>query len=184
MEEGSFPLWHGLIKMFWPKLVNPLLVYTKNNKEPMRNCKWSPPQKGWENLNFNGVARGNLVVVGIRCIINTNSGKWLAKNAMSINPTNNLAEVTTLEEDLRICLQLGISKLIIEGDYQIVLNAIRNISTPNWILNLKLEEFIHWLNKFKDTRICHIYREGNSKVDSLANVGVDDANFVKLSQGI
>ena len=54
---------------------------------------------------------------------------------MAIGPTsNNLAELTTLEEGLKTCHQLGLSKLIIEGDSQIFLNAIRNRSNPNWVL--------------------------------------------------
>ena len=75
-------------------------------------------------LSLNGAARGNPGVAGIRCIINNDSGKWLAKKAMAIDPTsNNLAELTALEEGLKICHHLGVSKLISEGDSKIVLNA-------------------------------------------------------------
>lgn len=87
----------------------------------------SPPLKGWAKLNFDRVRRGNPAVAGIKCIINDDSGKWLAKKAMPIKPsTNNMVEFAALEEGLSICLQLGISKLIIEGDSHIVLNVIRN----------------------------------------------------------
>ena len=117
--------------------------------------------------------------------MNNDSGKQLAKLVKSINPiTNNLAEFETLEEGLKIYLNLGISKLMIEGDSDIVLNDIRNRSTLNWILNSKLEEIIHLIDKFEDTRIFHIYREGNFKACELANIGVDGVNFLKLDQGI
>ena len=135
-------------------------------------------------LNFDGAARGNPGVVGIGCIINNDTGQWIAKKAMAIGPTYiNLVELTTLEEGLKICQHFGLSKLVIEGDSQIVLNAIRNKSTPNWVLNSKLEEVIHLLDRFEDIRICHIYREGNKKADLLANKGVDGVNLLEFRQG-
>ena len=84
-----------------------------------------------------------------------------------------MVEFLALEEGLHTCLQLGISKLIIEGDSQIVLNAIRTHSTPNWILKSRLQEVILPLDKFEELSFYHIFREGNSKTDSLANYGVD-----------
>ena len=172
--EGSFSLWDEGVKKHWPHLINPPLTYTNRDKEARRNCKWSPPPKGWTKLNFDGAARGNPGVAGIGCIINNDSGKWIAKKAKSINPTtNNLAEFTALEEGLQSCINLGISKLIIEGDSQIILNALRNRATPNWILNSRLLEVLSLLDKFEEIKFCHIYREGNSKADILANLGAD-----------
>lgn len=172
--EGSFSLWDERIKKLWPRLINPPLTYFKTDKEARKNCRWSPPPKGWTKLNFDGAARGNPGVAGIGCIINDESGKWLAKLAKPINPTtNNLAEFAALEEGLQVCHYLGISNLIIEGDSQIILNALRKRDTPNWILNSRLKEALSLLDKFAEIRIYHIYREGNSKADKLANLGAD-----------
>ena len=53
----------------------------------------------------------------IRCIINNELGKWIAKRAISVEPTtNNLAELEALQEGLPICLDIGLTKIIIEGD--------------------------------------------------------------------
>ena len=162
MEEGSFSLWDGQIKKSWSNLINPPLVYFKHNKEARNNCKWNPPPKGWTKLNFDGVAIGNPSTNGVGIIINNDKGQWLAKKAISINPTSkNLAELRALEEGLRLCLQLGLTNVYIEGDSQIVLNAIRNKSTPNWVLNSKLEDIINLTKKFENIRIGHIFREGN-----------------------
>ena len=92
-----------------------------------------------------------------------------------------MAELRALEEGLRLCLQLGLTNVYIEGDSQIVLNAIRNKSTPNWVLNSKLEDIINLTNKFKDVRICHIYWEGNQEADRLVNLGADGNNILEFS---
>ena len=73
-EEGSFSLWDSRIKDNWANLINPPLVYFKKSKANRANCKWSPPPKGWFKLNFDGVARGNLGIAGIGCIIKYDSG--------------------------------------------------------------------------------------------------------------
>ena len=126
IEEGSFSYWDGLMKKNWSNLINPALVYKSSNKEARANCKWVPSPCGWYKLNFDGEARGNPGVAGIGCIINDDSGKWVAKLASPLPPTsNNLAELEALDRGLQLCSSLGLSKVVIEGDSQIVLNAVR-----------------------------------------------------------
>ena len=97
---------------------------------------------------------------------------------MAIRPTsNNMAELEALEVGLYLCIEVGISKVVIEGDSQNILNAIRKCSTPNWILNSKLGEVLDLLNSFEDCQIRHIYCEGNQKADHLASKGVDGVNI-------
>ena len=74
---------------------------------------------------------------------------------------------------VHIQIKLGIKKLIIEGDSQIILNALRKRKTPNWVLNSKLEEVFKLLDLLEQTKIQHIFREGNKKADLLANKGAD-----------
>lgn len=81
-------------------------------------------------------------------------------------------------EGLQLGLDLGIEKLIIEGDSQIILNAIRKGNTPNWKINSKLEYALTLIDKFEETIIQHIYREGNKEVDILTNQGANGENFV------
>ena len=90
----------------------------------------------------------------------------VSKKTMAIRPTsNNLVELEVLEAGLNLCLEVGITKVVIEGDSQIILNMIRKRSTPNWVINSRLEFFLNLIDRFEDYRICHIYREGNSIAD-------------------
>ena len=155
LEEGFFSIWDGLMKKNWTNLINPPLVYFKKSKEARESCKWSPPLSGWYKLF---VARDNLGMIGIGCIINDDTDKWIAKKAMSIRATsNNLAKLEALEKGLLLCLELGLTRVIIEGDSQISLNAIRKCATPKWILNSKLGKVLNLFDQFVDCRICHIF---------------------------
>ena len=96
---------------------------------------------------------------------------------MAIRPTsNNLVELEALKIGMLLCIEVGVSKVIIEGDSQIILNTIRKHSTPNWILNSRLGEVLDLLDSFEDSQIQHIYHEDNYKADHLANKGVDGDN--------
>ena len=135
------------MKKKWVNL--PPQVYKIKNNEARNNCRWILSPVGWVKLNFDGASRGNPGNVGIGCIINDDLGKWIVKRAKSIEPTiNNLAKLKALQEGLQICLNIGIFNIIIEGDSQIVLNSIRKIKMPNWVLNSKLEEVLNILDQF------------------------------------
>ncbi len=111
-----------------------------------------PHEDRWAKLNFDRASRGNLGYARIGCIITNELDEWIAKRAKSIEPmTNNMAELEALQEGLQISLNLGLSKIIIEGDSQIVLNKIRKKKTPNWVLNSKLEEVLNILDCFVDS---------------------------------
>lgn len=166
------------MKKIWKNLINLLLIYKKKNKEARKNYRWSPPPLGWTKLNFDGASRGNLDIAGISCIINNALGKWIARRAKPLEPTtNNLVELEALREGLQIFLDLVLSKIIIEGDSKIVLNAVRKRSMLNLVLNSKLEEVLNILDRFPDTQICHIFWEGNQKDDPLANKGTKGEIF-------
>ena len=172
--EGSFSFWDRLMKKHWSRLINPPLLYHTSNKEARASCKWTPPPPGWHKLNFDGAARGNPGVAGAGCIINDENGRWVAQLATPLPPlSNNVTELETLERGLQLCFKLGLSRIFIEGDSQVVLNAIRQKKTPNWVLNSKLQEVLILMENFEETFIGHIYREGNVMADGLANRGTD-----------
>lgn len=79
---------------------------------------------------------------------------------------------------LGLILELGINYLVIEGDSQIILNAIRKRETPNWQLNSRLEKVIELINQLELVQIEHIYREGNEVTDTLENAGNDGENII------
>ena len=138
-----------------------------------------PHPPGWHKLNFDGAARGNPGAAGIGCIINDKDGRWVAKLASPLPPvSNNVAELEALEKGLQLCHKLGLARVFIEGDSQIVLNAIRQKKTPNWVLNSKIQEVLLILEKFEDIHIFHIYREGNSLADGLGNRGADGESIL------
>ena len=94
--------------------------------------------------------------------------------------SNNIEKLEALQEGLQLSLNEKFTRLIIEGDSQIVINAITKCQTPNWVLNSKLEKVLGPIDELEGTRFQHIYCEGNTKADELANKGVESEDFTFL----
>lgn len=176
-EEGSFSDWDAEIKKSWPSLINPPLYYNKKKNLARQTCKWEPPPLGWKKLNFDGASRGNLGKAGIECIIRDDTGNRLVKRSKPMEvATNNTTELEVVEEGIKLCIELNIKKIMIEGDSQIIINSLRERETPNWVLNSKLELIIELLSNFDEVRFLHIYREGNRDADFVVNSRTDGVN--------
>lgn len=76
---------------------------------------------------------------------------------------------------------MGIRKLIIEGESQIIVNTLRKRRTLNWIIDSKLEIVLNIIDKFEETRFLHIYQEGNKIENHLAKRGVDGEDITILA---
>ena len=179
--EGTFLAWDENMRKIWLHLTNPPLFYHKKDNITRKECKWVAPLIGWKKLKFDGASRGNPGKAGLGYIVRSENGYLLLKWAKPLgNVTNNIAELEALKEGLKLSIKINIRKLIIEGDSQVNLNAIRKWQTLNWILNAKLKSFHNLIYQFEEIIIQHIYREGNLESDKLANKGVEEEDFMYL----
>ncbi|XP_057827577.2 uncharacterized protein LOC131038968 [Cryptomeria japonica] len=161
-------LWFGL-------RFPPFVGDGNSNKQELRKaCKWRAPKRAWFKLNFDGASRGNLGPAGIRCCLHDEGARELARLAKPIRfESNNKAEILALIEGLLLCQNRGIRKLAIEGDSAIIINGLRKGSLLDWKLHALLFRALGLLKDFKKMTFNHIYREGNSRADELANAGAD-----------
>ncbi|GLJ11003.1 hypothetical protein SUGI_0140120 [Cryptomeria japonica] len=141
-----------------------------DKKQNRANIVWTPPTSGNFKINFNGASRGNLGKSGYGAIIRNEFGNFVGANydPLGIN-TNNMVEMTGLLAGLEWCVARGIQDIEVEGDLQIILNGISKQNFENWKLEVvrpKIQRICESLNKFT---FKHIYREGNSAADWLAN---------------
>ena len=70
-------------------------------------------------------------------------------------------------------MEYEINKLEIEGDFIIIINALRIGALSNWRLDANLSKALEPCKSFKKKIINHIFQEGNKSVDDLANMGID-----------
>jgi len=121
---------------------------------------------------FDGAARGNLGPAGTGCILVDPDGKivWEHSEFIGYN-TNNTAEYTTsLLRLLQKALELGISRLKIFGDSQLVVYQVLG----DWKINqFHLQDLcyqvIAMLDRFDRWQLVWIPRKENARADKLSN---------------
>ncbi|GLJ07489.1 hypothetical protein SUGI_0068130 [Cryptomeria japonica] len=86
--------------------------------------------------------------------------------------TNNEGKIRALEAGLNLCVQNGISKVLIEGDSQVIINDIIKSNFQCWKLSKWLLRINHLLELIDTFEIKHVYHEGNRMADYLAKLGV------------
>ncbi|XP_059067723.1 uncharacterized protein LOC131858491 [Cryptomeria japonica] len=72
---------------------------------------------------------------------------------------------------LKMVNSIGIKHLEIEGDSQIIIDSIKGNASAGWRVEPILRDITYFLVKMEDFTICHIFREGNRVVDSMAAEG-------------
>ncbi|XP_059078115.1 uncharacterized protein LOC131876678 [Cryptomeria japonica] len=145
---------------------------------------WSPQNLGWLKLNFDGASRGNPSPSGIGYVIRDHIGATLGKMAKLIPPdTNNIAEFKALQFGLIYCIKHGLNNILVEGDSEIAINAIKRKTTPNWRLQGILDNIIASLDRIENYEAKHIYREANSEADALLKIAAQGTYLYNWDQG-
>ncbi|GLJ20936.1 hypothetical protein SUGI_0382170 [Cryptomeria japonica] len=145
----------------------------------MNQC--SPPL-GRKKLNFDGASRVNPSLSGFGAVVRDEDGSFVgAICGLSGIVSNNVAEITALEEGLNWVTTNNHLKVVIEGDSQIILNGVTKKRFTNWRLNERIPRIDQLLQKLEDYQVKHIYREGNRVADLLANQGVIESQTKVIS---
>jgi len=87
--------------------------------------------------------------------------------------TNNEAEYEGLIRGLSRCLQMGIKRLSVQGDSQLVIRQMNGRYKVDK-MEEKYEKAQSFVRMFHVCTFSHIYREDNSKADYLAKCGAQD----------
>ncbi|GLJ38905.1 hypothetical protein SUGI_0793080 [Cryptomeria japonica] len=163
--------WDRRMEKIW--LFKHSLVINTKNRVNTRDIGWMAPSKDWLKLNFHGASKGNPGDAGFGVVIRNNASKIVHGVYGGLGmATNNEAEIRALEVGLNLCIQNGISKVLIEGDSQIIISGIIKSNFQCWKLRKWLPRITHLLELIGTIEIKHVYREGDRMVDYLANLGV------------
>ena len=127
-------------------------------------------------LQFDGGARGNPGIAGAGVVLFSPEGEVVGKKSLYLGDsvTNNQAEYQALIMGLRLGLELGYTKLEVEGDSELVINQVMgHYEVNNKQLKRLMGEVVKALEQMEDIVIRHIPREKNKIADELANLAMD-----------
>ena len=132
-------------------------------------------------LQFDGGSRGNPGPAGVGVTLQDQGGKIVYELGEFLGTcTNNVAEYTGLLRGLAAAVKLGAKKVIIRADSELVVRQIKGIykvKSPD--LKPLYEKAIGLIKQIPEVDVGHVYREGNSRADALANIAMDKRTKVE-----
>nr|XP_009757964.1 PREDICTED: uncharacterized protein LOC104210705 [Nicotiana sylvestris] len=140
--------WLDLLKMM--DQYTPRLKYDKVLREF--------PSRGWINVNTDGA-----------CDLIYAEGREISEG------TNNESEAVAIVEALKMCKNLNYFQIWLQRDSMLLKNIIEESWKPPWYITEHVEEILR-LKEQSIIKVTHIFREGNTLADHLANYALDEGN--------
>jgi ribonuclease HI len=126
-------------------------------------------------LQFDGGSRGNPGPAGIGLtIVDQDSTPLYELGEFLGRCTNNVAEYTALVRGLSAALAMGAKKVVVRSDSELLvrqINGIYKVKSPD--LKPLFQKALGLMNQIGDVTVSHVYREGNTRADELANLAMD-----------
>ncbi|KAL0458988.1 UNVERIFIED_CONTAM: putative ribonuclease H protein [Sesamum latifolium] len=130
---------------------------------------WNKPPDNWLNLNTDGAAKGNPGPAGAGGLLRDHFGRIIFAFQEPLGTCSNVqAELKAILRGLQICKDKNLHKIWIEVDALNVIKILENPCQEAWNLQHLLQK-TRTLMRSLETKIPHIYREGNQAADFFAN---------------
>ena len=128
-------------------------------------------------LQFDGGSRGNPGPAGVGVTLMDEHGTPMYELSEFLGVcTNNIAEYTGLVRALTAAKALGATKAIVRSDSELLvrqINGIYKVKHPG--IRPLYQKAMDLIRQIGDVRVSHVYREGNTRADKLANLAMDSA---------
>jgi ribonuclease HI len=133
--------------------------------------RWTPPPRGWFKLNFDGsVYNGGSARASIGGVIRDSAGRVVVSFAEKTeHSTVGVVEARALRRGLLLARELGLDRVVAEGDDQVLVQLLRGEETQTRIPVAMQEEIVSLLRGFRGRDVRHVYREGNSVAHTLCH---------------
>lgn len=132
-------------------------------------------------LQFDGGSRGNPGPAGIGVTISDFSGRALYELGEFLGRrTSNFAEYTALLRGLNAAKTMGATKLVVRADSELVVRQINGqyqVKSPD--LKPLYLQAVALIKEIGDVKVHHVFREGNTRADKLANLAMDSERKIE-----
>lgn len=133
---------------------------------PRLTMKSNVPPNGWITGNFDGATKGNSGRVRCGGVLRDHVGNVIDAIAIPIGQSNShIVEATSTLYTMKLVVDLGFSKLWLEGDSLNIVNIINNKNSISWSIEAIVKEIKSLIQKFEKVVISHTFQEANGVAD-------------------
>jgi ribonuclease HI len=135
-------------------------------------------------VHIDGAARGNPGPAAWAFVISYPDGRVEERSESLGTATNNVAEYNALVEALDHAHQLGLRRLDVFSDSELLVNQINGeyrVKNPD--LKQLYDEARALMGQFDSVRVSHVRREFNDRADELCNIQLDGKTKAAKSHG-
>ena len=126
---------------------------------PLRTRGWSPSIEGWYKVNVDGVVFRESSSCGIEVVIRNDQGQIMGAMSKKLNLPLGAVEVEVKAfEGLLLAGDLGLKQVILEGDAQIVTNALLGKCLPPTSIQMIITGARQWRQIVHDWKISYVRR--------------------------
>jgi len=138
---------------------------------------WSPPLPSWIKINTDDAAIKNPARAAAGGIFRNSDGACIGGFTHFIGPADALfAKLIATMVAIEIAVSKGFSNVWLESDSKLVVMAFKSKLVVPWELRNRWENCLHLTYNMRFC-VSHIYREGNTWADRLANFGLSLSSF-------
>ncbi|GKV04202.1 hypothetical protein SLEP1_g16396 [Rubroshorea leprosula] len=154
--------------------------YTELAKNPLCHAKpqlprwirWIPPAEGFCKLNSDGSYSSVEKAASAGGLIRDSLGNWLIGFTVNIGHASIfIAELWGMRAGLRLCRELGFTRVIAEMDSLMAVRFVNERREPDNLAAALLSDIRDLMAQFESCMLQHVLREGNAAADFLASLG-------------
>ncbi|KAF5462687.1 hypothetical protein F2P56_018674 [Juglans regia] len=151
-------------------IMNYVQLHLKSQVQAKHHFHWTAPLPGLLKLNVDGAMFGELCKSGVGCILRDDKGKVLmaALKAESEVEEPEAVELIVVLRGLQLCVSMGISRIQVESDCLLVVEALEHNNMAGSLLGLLYQDIKSISSCFVECSFVYVPREGNRAAHGLA----------------
>jgi ribonuclease HI len=136
--------------------------------------RWKNPPEGWLKVNCDAALDKGKRRMGMGIILRDHEGKvraaWSLSRPGLLDTT--AAEATALFYGMKLCKELGVSNLVVEGDSKVVISAIQQHDASSSRFGHLIDDILMVLSSSPSWQMMHVRRDSNHAAHGLAKVAL------------
>ena len=143
------------------------------------HTRWKPPDRDFCKVNYDGAVFSEQGRAGIGVVIRNSDGAVMASLSQQVHLPTIVAQTEALaaRRAMEFALEIGLTKVIIEGDLDIVHKDLNNANSSLALHGHLIQDVKTFIPYFSNISFNHVCRKGNNVAHELVRRAIRLSNL-------